>query len=140
MGAYYQQLIDYVHNSAQEDFDGIASRFWPGALTMVLPVSKKNKSVATSKDLTIGLRIPNSNTARSLLKKTGPLLTSSANISGTMGSITAQGVALDFPELDILGPVPWENCNGSGSTIISWIKKGEWQLIREGPIKMKELQ
>ena len=41
MGAYNQQLIDYVHDSAQEDFDNIASRFWPGALTIVLPISKK---------------------------------------------------------------------------------------------------
>ena len=140
MGAYNQQLIDYVHDSAQEDFDNIASRFWPGALTIVLPISKKNKSVATSRDFTIGLRIPNSNTARALLKKSGPLLTSSANISGTLGSITEQGIALDFPELDILGPVPWEKCKGSGSTIISWIRKGEWKLIREGPVSMKGLQ
>ena len=43
--------------------------------------------------------------AQSLLKQTGPLLTSSANISGFPGSITAEGVALDFPSLEILGPV-----------------------------------
>ena len=140
MGAHNKQLIDYVHNSAREDFDDIASRFWPGALTIVLPISKKNKSVATSKDFTIGLRVPNSNIAKALLIKTGPLLTSSANISGAPGSITAQGIALDFPGLDILGPVPWEKCNGRGSTIISWIRKGEWKLIREGPVSMKGLQ
>ena len=35
--------------------------------------------------------------AQSLLRETGPLLTSSANISGFKGSITVEGIALDFP-------------------------------------------
>ena len=39
--------------------------------------------------------------AQSLIKETGPLLTSSANISGFKGSITADGIALDFPSIKI---------------------------------------
>ena len=46
--------------------------------------------------------------AQSLLRETGPLLTSSANISGLRGAITVEGIALDFPSVEILGPVPWE--------------------------------
>ena len=60
--------------------------------------------------------------AKSLIKETGPLLTSSANISGIPGSINAEGNSIDLPNVDILGPVPWEKCSGSASTIISWIK------------------
>ncbi len=37
MGAEHKQLIDYVHESAVEDFESIASKYWPGALTMVIP-------------------------------------------------------------------------------------------------------
>ena len=77
--------------------------------------------------------------AQSLMKETGPLLTSSANISGFKGSMTAEGIALDFPSLKILGPCPWGKSSGKASTIISWKKKGDWCMIREGEVLVREL-
>ena len=37
MGSENEQLIEYVHESAKEDYENIASKYWPGALTMVIP-------------------------------------------------------------------------------------------------------
>ena len=139
MGSEHNQLIDYVHESAKKDYQNIALKYWPGALTIVIPSSRHGNTTLTSKDLTLGLRIPNSYVAQSLMKETGPLLTSSANISGFTGSITASGIALDFPSVEILGPVPWQKSSGKASTIISWEKGGDWRLIREGEIIVKEL-
>ena len=139
MGSEYKQLIDYVHESAKEDYEKIASKYWPGALTMVIPASEKQTAILTSNDLTLGLRIPNSYMAQSLLRETGPLLTSSANISGFKGSITVEGIALDFPSVKILGPIPWEKSSGRASTIISWEKSRNWRLIREGEVLVREL-
>ena len=139
MGAEHKQLIDCVHESAKEDYEKIASKYWPGALTMVIPSSKKNSVALTSKDFSLGLRIPDSYLAQALMKETGPLLTSSANISGFNGSITAEGIALDFPEVDIVGPVPWEKGSGKASTIISWKKNRVWKLIRQGEVVIGEL-
>ena len=139
MGSEQKQLIDYVHESAKDDFKNIASKYWPGALTMVIPCSKKEESILTSRDFTLGLRIPNSFMAQSLMKETGPLLTSSANISGFKGSMTAEGMALDFPSVKILGPIPWEKSSGKASTIISWKKSGDWGIIREGEVLVREV-
>ena len=139
MGSEYKQLIDYVHESAKEDYYNIASKYWPGALTMVLPASEKQTTIITSNDLTLGLRIPNSHMAQSLMRETGPLLTSSANISGFKGSITVEGIALDFPSVKILGPIPWEKRSGKASTIIIWKKSGDWRLIRQGEVLVREL-
>ena len=139
MGSEYKQLIDYVHKSAKEDYENIASKYWPGALTMVIPASEKQTKILTSNDLTLGLRIPNSYMAKSLMKETGPLLTSSANISGFKGSITAEGIALDFPSVKILGPIPWEKSSGRASTIIRWEKRRNWRLIRKGEVLVREL-
>ena len=139
MGSDQEQLIDYVHESAKKDYEILSAKYWPGALTMVIPSSEKHTAILTSKDLTLGLRIPNFDIAHSLLKKTGPLLTSSANISGLKGSITAEGIALDFPSLEILGPIPWDISSGKASTIISWKKSGYWMLIREGDVSVGEL-
>ena len=139
MGSENKQLIDYVHESAKEDYENIASKYWPGALTMVIPTSEKQTTILTSNDLTLGLRIPNSYMAQSLMRETGPLLTSSANISGLKGSITVEGIALDFPSVKILAPVPWEKISGKASTIIFWKKSGDWRLIREGEVLVREL-
>ena len=139
MGSEHKQLIDYVHESAIEDFESIASKYWPGALTMVIPSSEKETEILTSTDNTLGLRIPNSYIAQSLLRETGPLLTSSANISGFKGAITTEGIALDFPSINILGPIPWGESSGKASTIIFWKNSGNWKLIREGEVLIREL-
>ena len=139
MGSEHKQLIDYVHESAKEDYENIAAKYWPGALTMVIPASEKYTKILTSNDLTLGLRIPNSYMAQSLMKETGPLLTSSANISGFKGSTTVEGIALDFPSVKILGPIPWGKRSGKASTIIFWKKSGDWRLIREGEVIVREL-
>jgi len=139
MGSEHKQLIDFVHDSAKKDYKNIASKYWPGALTMVVPASEKQTSILTSNDLTLGLRIPNSYMAQSLMRETGPLLTSSANISGFKGSITAEGIALDFPSVKILGPIPWGKSSGKASTVISWKKSGDWRLLREGEVLVREL-
>ena len=139
MGSEHKQLLDYIQESAKEDYEDIASKYWPGALTMVIPASEKQTAILTSNDLTLGLRIPNSYMAQSLLRESGPLLTSSANISGFKGSITVEGIALDFPSVKILGPIPWGKSSGRASTIISWEKSRNWRLIREGEVLVREL-
>ena len=139
MGSERKQLIDYVHESAREDYEKIASKYWPGALTMIIPASEKHASILTSNDLTLGLRMPNSNMAQALMRETGPLLTSSANISGFKGSSTIEGIALDFPSVKILSSVPWGKSSGKASTIIFWKQSGDWRLIREGEVLVREL-
>jgi len=139
MGSDHKYLIDYVHQSARDDYENIASKYWPGALTMVIPASEKQTAMLTSNDLTLGLRIPNSYMAQSLMRETGPLLTSSANISGFKGSITVEGIFKDFPCVKILSPIPWEKSSGKASTIIFWKNMGNWKLIREGEVIVREL-
>ena len=139
MGSENKHLIDYVHESAKKDYENIASKYWPGALTMVIPSSEKEAEILTSPDNTLGLRIPNSYMAQSLIRETGPLLTSSANISGIEGSITVEGIAFDFPSVKILCPIPWGKSSGRASTIISWEKSRNWRLIREGDVLVREL-
>ena len=134
MGAETSQLEEFVHQSALEDYKSMSSKYWPGALTMVIPISDKKKASFTSSDFTLGIRIPNSFMAKSLINKAGPLLTSSANLSGIETSKTADEVSIDLPNVDILGPVPWEKCSGKGSTIISWVNHGNWKLLRKGEV------
>ena len=134
MGSQIQQVLDYVDNEAKDDFQKVAAKFWPGPLTLIIPIRKNKNLNFISSENTLGIRIPDSLMARSLILETGPLATSSANISGSDTSFDAESVSKDLPEVDLLGPIPWEKCSGLGSTIISWEKNGIWRLVREGQI------
>ena len=139
MGSQIQQVLDYVDNDARDDFQKVAQKFWPGPLTLIIPMRKNKRLNFISSDDTLGIRIPDSLTARSLILKTGPLATSSANVSGIDTSFDAESVSNDLPEVDLLGPIPWEECSGLASTIISWVKNGKWRLIREGQIPFSKI-
>jgi len=139
MASQIQQVLDFVDNHARNDFQRVAERFWPGPLTLIIPISKNKSLNFISSENTLGIRIPDSLSARSLLLETGPLATSSANISGLETSFNAEAVANDLPEVDLLGPIPWEECSGIGSTIISWVKNGQWKLVREGQIPFSKI-
>ncbi len=140
MGADISQFMCYVNKSAINDFLYMAEQYWPGPLTLVIPLSEEKKSISLTKLNTLGLRIPNSNNAKSLIFETGPLATSSANISGKSTSFTANEVNRDLPYLDLLGPIPWEKCSGKGSTIISFVNEGKWELIRQGEISITNFE
>ncbi|MEO1101450.1 MAG: L-threonylcarbamoyladenylate synthase, partial [Pseudomonadota bacterium] len=79
----------------------LAAAFWPGPLTLVLPVSES----CTVCDLaragldTIAIRMPAHPVARALLKAFGgPLVAPSANPSGRVSPTTAAHVAADMGE------------------------------------------
>ena len=139
MGAENFQFNDFVHESALDDFKYMASKYWPGALTIIIPISKKSEKLFSKTHLTLGLRIPNSIMAKSLLKESGPLLTSSANISGLPPATIAKDISKGLPNVDILGPVPWGKCSGKASTIISWVNHRKWKIIRQGEILIPEI-
>jgi L-threonylcarbamoyladenylate synthase len=74
----------------------LAEKFWPGALTLVVP---RNPSLPDEISLypSIGIRMPDHPFARSLLKATGPLATTSANLSGQSNPQSAADV---YSQLD----------------------------------------
>ena len=139
MGSEKSQFKDFVHTSALDDYEYMASRYWPGPLTIIIPISEKSKTFFPNNNCTLGLRIPNSIMAKLLIKESGPLLTSSANLSGLPTSTNAKDISIDLPNVDILGPLPWEKCSGKASTIISWVNHGKWEIIRQGQIMIPEV-
>ena len=139
MGADNSQLDKFVDKSALDDYKYMASKYWPGPLTIIIPISQRSKSLFSSNNMTLGLRIPNSMMAKCLIKESGPLLTSSANISGLAPATNAKDISKNLPNVDILGPIPWAKCSGEASTIISWENKGKWQIIRRGEVFISEV-
>lgn len=115
----------------------LAARFWPGPLTLVLPLREGAPVVpaVTAGLPTIALRMPAHPAMRAVLRETGfPLAAPSANRSGGVSPTEAAHVA------GSLGPAIGMILDGGAcregleSTIVALRADGSWQLLRPGPI------
>jgi L-threonylcarbamoyladenylate synthase len=71
----------------------LTERFWPGALTLVLPALPHLPAILTAGQSTIGVRLPDHAGLRALIARSGPLAATSANLSGGPETHTAAEVA-----------------------------------------------
>jgi L-threonylcarbamoyladenylate synthase len=115
----------------------LARQFWPGALTIVVP-RHPNLPDNLSSNPNVGIRIPNLPFARKLLKLSGPLATTSANISGHSTPVTASGVIDELDgriELLIDGGFTPGNI---ASTVVDCTTE-KLSILREGVIPAQEI-
>jgi len=140
MGASFDALAPYVSGEPDEmaQWRSRAQKHWPGQLTLVLPTS-----LLTPQNLnplntgTLGVRVPNHPVALQLLAQTGPLATTSANLSGQPPLIMASEIARTFPTALTLSPESYRTNASSGqpSTVAQWMAPG-WKILRQGKIHL----
>lgn len=115
----------------------LAAAFWPGALTMVLPL-KDGAAIApavTAGLSTIALRCPAHPVMRAVLAQCGlPLAAPSANRSGSVSPTEAVHVADSLSGRIALVLDGGRCAAGLESTIVALREDGIWQLLRPGPI------
>ena len=115
----------------------IAEKFWPGRLTIVLPLKDdKLKKLSRGTD-TLAVRVPNNKCVLSILKECKLLVGTSANISTKesfvepnecANSVTGYDVFVNGGKIKSLGE----------STIIEIVNK-EIKIVRQGVISEEEL-
>jgi L-threonylcarbamoyladenylate synthase len=132
------EQLDQVVQSVPPQASRLMKRFWPGALTIVLP-----KQANLPSELTpypgLAVRMPNHPFALELLQALGPLAVTSANLSDQINPQTAQDVwaqlagrvdlILDGGYLEIAQASTIIDCTGA-----------EPILLRAGPIAFETLQ
>jgi L-threonylcarbamoyladenylate synthase len=127
------QVADDVPMSATK----LIARFWPGPLTVLVPKKLSIPGVVSATS-TVGVRVPDHEVARSLLRLAGPMAVTSANISSQPSPTTAEEVnhqlggriALIIDGGRTPGGVPSTLVDCTGDAI---------QILREGPISRDEL-
>jgi L-threonylcarbamoyladenylate synthase len=115
----------------------LASRFWPGPLTLVVP-KNPNLPEAVSATTTVAVRIPDHEIACTILRAAGPMAATSANISGQPSPVTAAEVFAQLSgriELIINGG---KTPGGMPSTLVD-CTGNKPIILRDGPISMTEL-
>ena len=120
----------------------MASAFWPGPFTMVLPLNKENRlsKLITAGLDTVAIRVPENNIAQDLLDHfKGPIAAPSANRSGKISPTTAAHVASEFgDELKMIidgGPCK----KGIESTIVH-VDGDQVTLLRPGNITVQDIE
>ncbi len=116
----------------------IAARFFPGPLTCIIPKQPTLPS-AVSATSTVGVRVPDHDVARALLRAAGPMAVTSANISGQPSPSTAEEVFAQLNgriELIIDGG---KTPGGVPSTVVD-CTSDEIKILREGPISLAEIR
>ena len=125
------EILDWA-DSLPPDFEKLTT-LWPGPLTLVLPAQIDKIPEAVRAGLpTAAFRIPALKLTQELLKKTGPLVVPSANLSGRPSSTEPAHVehdfGLDFPVLD-----DGQTEKGLESTILGF-SQPYWRILRQGAL------
>jgi L-threonylcarbamoyladenylate synthase len=116
----------------------LAARFWPGALTLVVPKHPDLPAVVSATP-TVGVRVPDHPVARALLRAAGPMAVTSANLSGEASPITAEEVSRQLNGRISLILDGGETPGGVPSTVVNCLGT-EPVILREGPVTMKDIQ
>ncbi len=129
--------LEKISDEVPERTLRLASRFWPGPLTILLP-KKPTLPESVSASSTVAVRVPDHAVARKLLRATGPLAVTSANISGQASPSTAEEVLAQLNgRIDLIidgGRTP----GGIPSTLVD-CSLDEIKILRVGPITLAEL-
>ena len=115
----------------------LAARFWPGPLTLVLPLRADAgiASLVTAGLSTIAIRVPAHRAMRALLAATGkPLAAPSANASGGISATRAEHVVASLGDRVPLVIDDGATPGGIESTIV----RGR-EILRPGPLTIEEL-
>jgi len=132
-------MVRTIAEHIPDSFHLLASRFWPGPLTLVLPKHPSVPSLVSAGHPTIAVRMPSHPIALRLIELTGqPLVAPSANLSGKPSPTCAEHVREDFGDrLPIIdgGPCAF----GIESTVLSLVHPVP-TLLRPGSISRQELE
>jgi len=116
----------------------LAAHFWPGPLTLVVPKHPSLPDMISATP-TVGVRIPDHPLARALLRLSGPLAVTSANLSGQPSPCTAADA-----QAQLEGAIPLildggQSPGGVPSTVVDCLGT-EPKIIREGPITLDQIR
>lgn len=132
-----EQCIDLCEVLPPGFFE-LTDAFWPGALTLILPIIKeKVPSIARANLAHAAFRMPKHELAQKLLLATSPFVAPSANLSGSPSATRPEHVendfGQDFPLLD------GGSCqHGVESTILAY-QDAKWQIARLGAITAEQI-
>lgn len=116
----------------------LAQRFWPGPLTLIMSKHPSLPDVLSPQP-TIGIRVPDHQVALTILRLSGPLAVTSANLSGKDNTNTAREAFEQLGGRVHLIIDGGKSPGGVPSTVVDCTGT-EPQILRLGPISEADIQ
>lgn len=130
-------MLRALTEEVSDEMLAIAEAFWPGALTMVVPAHPHLRMDLGDRGRTIAVRVPDHDFTRELLRATGPLAVSSANVSGQPAATTVAAARQQLGKRVKVYLDGGEASESAPSTIVDLT--GSPRILREGRISREEL-
>ena len=124
----------YISPQAQKMID----QFMPGMITLIFKKKESVHDIMTNGKSTIGIRIPDSEFVLSLLKKVGPMLVTSANLSQHPNTTSTQEVLNQLDgRIDLV--VDGKTSDNIASTVVD-VSQDEIKILRAGKITKEQIE
>ena len=120
----------------------LVEALWPGALTIICQASDHLRMDLGETNGTVGLRVPDHELTRELLRQTGPLAVSSANRTGQPPALTCDNAVEQLAEkvAVYLDGGELNGTEGKPSTMVDFTIKETGQILRRGAVSLETLQ
>lgn len=135
--ADYQTILEFSKEQPRYLKD-LFEAFLPGPLTIILKANDKVPAWINSGKSTVGFRLPNHPLTAELIKKTGPLIGPSANISGNESGKEYASIMAAFDH-EVAGYEDDQAITGQDSTIVD-LSGEKAKILRQGALTVDELK
>ncbi len=135
-------LIRALATDVPDTARDLVAAHWPGPLTVICKIQPSLRMDLGDNEGTIALRVPDHELAREILRRTGPMAVSSANLSGRPAALTCDdavdqlgdrvSVYLDGGQLSASGGAP--------STIVDFTQHDHGEVLRRGALSVAVLR
>lgn len=121
-----------------ENADKLIKAFLPGPLTIIIKKQPDVPDIVTSSSQKVGIRIPDNRFALELIRKSGPIVATSANLHSRPDAVSVDEAISDFGN-SVDTYVDAGQCTiGKPSTIV-WLMDDQVEIVRQGAIPAEKI-
>jgi len=122
-----------------ENAEKLIKAFLPGPLTLIIEKQPEVSDLVTAVSKKVGIRMPDHPVAIEIIKRTGPIVATSANLHSNPDATTIDEAVKDFGFKISMYVDAGPSKLKKPSTIV-WIMNNEVEIVRQGAISIKQIE
>jgi L-threonylcarbamoyladenylate synthase len=120
-----------------EKANKIAEKFWPGQLTLILPLKDEKLKTSMNLENKVAVRVPNNSCTLAILEQCNLIIGTSANVSGIESFVDPDECEKNISDYDVF--VDGGKISSKGESTVIEISENEVVIHRKGSISKEEI-
>jgi len=120
-----------------EKANKIAEKFWPGRLTLILPLKDEKLKTSMNLENKVAVRVPNNSCALAILEQCNLIIGTSANVSGMESFVDPDECEKNISDYDVF--LDSGKISSEGESTVIEISGDEVMVHRKGSISKEEI-